>query len=74
MLFTSGVMAIFGLWILKYLITDLSFQSKFLILEEALNIYKTADFRTILFGLGLSETEQLMTHSAHNYFLFLTVI
>jgi hypothetical protein len=59
------------LFALRYFILDESFQTKFLILEEALIYYETASLKNILFGLGLNVTEQMptMTYSAHNYFL-----
>ncbi|MDR0437770.1 MAG: O-antigen ligase family protein [Bacteroidales bacterium] len=69
--FSLCFVAILSLWALKFLLSDGSFQTKFLILDEALDYYKTANLKNILFGLGLSETEQIarFTYSAHNYFL-----
>ncbi|MCL2413826.1 MAG: hypothetical protein FWC94_01045 [Bacteroidales bacterium] len=68
-LFSVGLFGIFALWALRYF-PDYSFQTKFLILNEALYFYETASLRYILFGLGLSETEQMarFTFSAHGYF------
>jgi hypothetical protein len=68
-LFAFGIIAFFGLWSLKYFINDFSFQSKFLILYESLEYYKTASLKNILFGIGFYETGNIMTHYAHNYFL-----
>ena len=69
-LFSIGIFGLFTLWVLRYF-PDYSFQTKFLILDEALDFYETASLKNILFGLGLSETEELakFTFSAHNYFL-----
>jgi len=68
-LFFVGIFGVFALWSLRYF-PDYSFQTKFLILNEALYFYETASLRYILFGLGLSETEQMarFTFSAHGYF------
>jgi hypothetical protein len=71
MLFAFGVLGIIGLSQLKYIISDLSFLSKFLIFEEFFEFYKTANLKTILFGLGLAEPLQMVEfrYTAHNYFL-----
>jgi hypothetical protein len=68
-LFSIGIVGVFVLLVLRYFITDYSFQSKFLIFEEATLYYKTADIKSILFGIGFYETKNIMTHYAHNYFL-----
>lgn len=68
-LFSIGVLGVLALWALRYF-PDYSFQSKFLIFEEALFFYQTtATISNILFGVGFGETQHLMTHYAHNYFL-----
>ncbi|MCL2027595.1 MAG: O-antigen ligase family protein [Bacteroidales bacterium] len=68
-LFSIGIIGIISLFVLRYFISDDSFQSKFIIIEEAFEYYKTADLKSILFGIGFYETEKIMTYYAHNYFL-----
>ena len=60
---------ILGVFALKQVILDDSFQSKFLILNESLAYLQSMDLKNILFGIGISGTDIIMTHSAHNYFL-----
>ncbi len=68
-LFFFAILAGSGIWALKFSYTDYSFQSKFTIINEALEYYQTASLKQILFGLGFAETVHLMTFYAHNYFL-----
>jgi len=66
--FSMGFFGILALWALRYF-PDYSFQTKFLILEEALIYFQTASLSQILFGLGFTLSEDIMTFGAHNYFL-----
>jgi hypothetical protein len=68
-LLTKGIIGVFALLILRYFINDYSFQSKFLIFDEAWIYYQTASWKNILFGIGFYETGNIMTYYAHNYFL-----
>ncbi|MCL2682466.1 MAG: O-antigen ligase family protein [Bacteroidales bacterium] len=67
--FLFCIVALVSLLVLMDLFFDGSFQSKFLILQESLEYYKTANLKQILFGIGFYETGYIMTHYAHNYFL-----
>ena len=66
--FSMGIFGIFVLWVLRYF-PDYSFQTKFLIIEEALIYFQTASLSQILFGLGFTLSGDVMTFGAHNYFL-----
>ena len=68
-LFSVGVIGISILLTLKFFIADASFQSKFLIFEEAWIYYQTANLKDILFGIGFFQSDYIMTFYAHNYFL-----
>ncbi|MDR2907200.1 MAG: O-antigen ligase family protein [Bacteroidales bacterium] len=68
-LLSFGCVAVFGLFVIKDLIQDGSFQTKFQIITESLDYYKTASLKRILFGTGFFETGHIMTYYAHNYFL-----
>jgi len=66
--FSIGISGILALWALRYF-PDYSFQTKFLIFEEALVYFQTAKLGNILFGIGFSNTEYILSFGAHNYFL-----
>jgi hypothetical protein len=68
-LFSTGFVGVFAVFALRFFITDYSFQSKFLIIDETWIYYQTASLKNILFGVGFYETVNIMTHYAHNYFL-----
>jgi len=69
-LFSIGTLGVLALLVLRNFFFDYSFQSKFLILEESLKFYyQTASLRDILFGIGILESTNIMTHHAHNHFL-----
>ena len=68
-IFSIGIVGFFIVFALRYAITDYSFQSKFIIIDEAWIYYQTASLKNILFGIGFFETENIMSYYAHNYFL-----
>ena len=68
-LFSIGIVGVFAVLALRYVITDHSFQSKFIIIDEAWIYYQTASLKNILFGIGFFETGNIMSYYAHNYFL-----
>jgi len=68
-LFLIGIFGVFALLNLRYLIPDYSFQSKFVLVEEAWAYYQTADIVSILFGVGFHESSNILSHFAHNHFL-----
>ncbi|MEG1572939.1 MAG: hypothetical protein RR190_00015 [Bacteroidales bacterium] len=69
LLFLTAIVLVFGIFIYPNISYDLSFISKFEILEQAINYYKDVEIMPLFFGVGISNSQEYLGIYAHNYFL-----
>lgn len=68
LLFVAGMGALIA-FVFSRMSYDLSFISKFEILEQAIDYYRNVEIMPFLFGVGISNSQEYMGIYAHNYFL-----